>query len=164
MSDRSALDGNLTSQSTTDERDAAGQAIRCPHCHNPIRLGDTRSDEVLCPACGSTFHLYDTRPTSTTSPMQQLGKFQLLERVGVGAFGAVWKARDTELDRIVALKLGHAGRLTSAADQERFQREARAAAQLRHPNIVTVHEVATLNELPALVCDFVQGVPLRDLM
>jgi serine/threonine protein kinase len=169
MSQRSALDGNLTSQSTTDEHDeaspdAARQLIRCPHCHNPIHLAETPSDELLCPACGSSFRLCDTRPTSTTSAMQQLGKFQLLERVGVGAFGAVWKARDTELDRIVALKLSHAGLLASAAERERFQREARAAAQLRHPNIVTVHEVATLNELPALVSDFVQGVPLRDLL
>jgi WD40 repeat protein/tRNA A-37 threonylcarbamoyl transferase component Bud32 len=127
-------------------------------------LSDQCSDEVLCPACGSSFHLYDTRSTSTTSAMQQLGKFQLLQRVGVGAFGAVWKARDTELDRIVALKISHAGLLAMPADRERFQREARAAAQLRHPNIVTVHEVATLNGLPALVSDFVEGVPLRDLL
>jgi tRNA A-37 threonylcarbamoyl transferase component Bud32 len=119
---------------------------------------------VLCPACGSTFQVHDSRPTSTTAEMQQLGKFQLLERVGLGAFGAVWKARDTELDRVVALKIPHAGMFATAADQERFHREARAAAQLRHPNVVTVHEVATLNGLPALVSDFVAGVPLRDLL
>src|SRR5262249_25049277 len=89
--------------------DGRGDRVRCPHCHNPIRLGQSRSDEVLCPACGGAFRLQDTRLTSTTGPMQQLGKFQLLERVGVGAFGAVWKARDTELDRVVALKLSHAG-------------------------------------------------------
>jgi WD40 repeat protein len=156
-------------QSTTDERDGAagdarGGCVRCPHCHNPVRLGKTLSDEVLCPACGSTFRVRDSRPTSTTSEMRLLGKFQLLERIGVGAFGAVWKARDTDLDRIVALKLSHAGLMATPAEQERFRREARAAAQLRHPNIVTVHEVAILDGLPALVSDFVQGVPLRDLL
>jgi serine/threonine protein kinase len=82
----------------------------------------------------------------------------------VGAFGAVWKARDTELDRVVALKVSHAGLLATAAERERFHREARAAAQLRHPNVVTVHEVAALEGLPALVSDFVHGVPLRDLL
>jgi hypothetical protein len=91
MSELSALQPNASPLSTTPERDgmgdgAKGERVRCPHCHNPIQLSDNRSDEVLCPACGSTFHLCDTRPTSTTSAMQQLGKFQLLERVGVGAF------------------------------------------------------------------------------
>jgi serine/threonine-protein kinase len=70
--------------------------------------------------------------------MRPLGKFQLLERVGLGAFGAVWKARDTELDRIVALKIPHSGLLTEDQELERFHREARAAAQLRHPHIGTV--------------------------
>jgi WD40 repeat protein/tRNA A-37 threonylcarbamoyl transferase component Bud32 len=96
--------------------------------------------------------------------MRPLGKFQLLERVGLGAFGAVWRARDTELDRIVALKIPHASLLTSEGDRERFHREARAAAQLRHPGIVTVHEVQTLDGLPAIVSDFIDGVPLRDLL
>src|SRR5262249_16799741 len=114
--------------------------IRCPYCNNPIDLADDRSDEVLCPVCGSNFHIRDTRLSSTTSGMRQLGKFQLLERVGVGGFGAVWKARDTELDRLVALKLPHAGILESDTDRQRFFREARAAAQLRHPNIVNVFE------------------------
>jgi WD40 repeat protein/serine/threonine protein kinase len=138
--------------------------IRCPNCHNPIQLSDDRSEEVLCPGCGSSFRVRDAQQTSTTATMQPLGKFQLLERVGLGAFGAVWKARDTELDRIVALKIPHTGLLTSDVDLERFHREARAAAQLRHPGIVTVHEVQTLEGLPTIVSDFIEGIPLKDLL
>jgi serine/threonine protein kinase len=93
--------------------------------------------------------------------MKPLGKFQLLSRVGIGAFGAVWRARDTELDRIVALKIPHTGVLSSVAELARFHREARAAAQLRHPGIVTVHEVQMLEGLPTIVADFIDGVNLR---
>jgi hypothetical protein len=138
--------------------------IRCPHCHNPIQLIDERPDEVLCPGCGSSFRVREAPQTTTTVPMRPLGKFQLLQRVGVGAFGAVWGARDTELDRVVALKVPHASLLISDSDLERFHREARAAAQLRHPGIVTVHEVQTLEGLPTIVSDFIEGVPLRDLL
>jgi tRNA A-37 threonylcarbamoyl transferase component Bud32 len=140
------------------------QRVRCPHCHNPIQLSDGHSDEVLCPACGHAFQTSEARPTVSATPMRALGKFQLLERVGVGGFGAVWKARDTTLDRIVALKIPHSGLLTAADELERFQREARAAAQLRHPGIVPVHEVLLLEGLPTIVSDFVTGVPLKDLM
>ena len=143
--------------------------IRCPHCQSPIQLVDDRPpEEVLCPSCGSSFHLRDTRMTSTVGHMRQIGKFQLMEQLGLGAFGAVWKARDTVLDKIVALKIPHAGSLQSDADRERFNREARAAANLRHPGIVTVHEVAELEtesgKLPALVTDYVDGVTLRELL
>jgi WD40 repeat protein/serine/threonine protein kinase len=138
--------------------------IHCPHCHSPIVLADGPPDEVLCPACGGTFRLQDNRLTSTTAAARQLGKFQLLGQVGQGAFGTVWRARDTELDRLVALKLPHASLLASPGDLERFYREARAAAQMRHPGIVTVHEVTTLEGSPALVADFIEGVTLRDLL
>jgi hypothetical protein len=138
--------------------------LRCPHCHNPIQLADDHGDEVLCPGCGSSFRVRDARPTSSTDPSRPLGKFQLLERVGVGARGARGKARDTELDRVVALKIPHTGLLTQDEDLQRFQREARAAAQLRHPGIVTVHDVATLEGLPVIVTDFVVGVPLKDVL
>src|SRR5262249_24808530 len=138
--------------------------LRCPHCHNPIQLSDAQSDEVLCPGCGSSFRVREARQTSTAGATRPLGKFPLLERVGLGAFGAVWKARDTELDRVVALKIPHAGLLSSATDLERFHREARAAAQLRHAGIVTVHEVQTLEGLPTIVSDFIEGVPLKDLL
>src|SRR5437773_1201501 len=142
------------------QRRAPARQPRCPPCHNPIQLKDACPDEVLCPACGGSFQVRDARQTTTTATMRPLGKFQLLERVGLGACGAVWKARDTQLDRIVALKIPHSGLLTEKEELERVQREARAAAQLRHPNIVTVHEVVTLNGLPMTVADLVPGVPL----
>jgi tRNA A-37 threonylcarbamoyl transferase component Bud32 len=138
--------------------------LRCPHCANPIRLADRGSDEVLCPGCGGSFRVRDARQTDTARTSRPLGKFLLLERVGLGAFGAVWKARDTELDRIVALKIPHSGLLTEGEERERFHREARAAAQLRHPGIVPVHEVVTLEGLPCIVSDFVHGISLKDLL
>jgi serine/threonine protein kinase len=95
---------------------------------------------------------------------QWLGRFRLLTRVGQGGYGSVWRARDTQLQRDVALKIPHAGLLDSSDYLERIQREARAAAQLRHPGIVRLYEVATLAEMPVLVSDFIEGVPLKDLI
>jgi WD40 repeat protein/tRNA A-37 threonylcarbamoyl transferase component Bud32 len=137
--------------------------IRCPHCQNLMELSTGHPDEVSCPACGSAFRVRDTRPAPVEGP-RRLGRFYLLERVGLGAFGAVWRAQDTELDRVVALKIPHAGLFALPVERERFHREARAAAQLRHPGIVTVREVQTLDGLPAIVADFIDGVSLRDLL
>jgi serine/threonine-protein kinase len=107
---------------STDGVPRASEAtrIRCPHCHNPIRLADDRPDEVLCPGCGGSFLLREARQTTTADSMRPLGKFQLLDRVGLGAFGAVWRAKDTELDRTVALKIPHANLLTSENDRNAF--------------------------------------------
>ncbi len=141
----------------------AARQIRCPHCHNPLQLGDNQSDEVICPGCGSNFQLRDARQT-TSAPSLQLGKFQLLERVGLGSFGAVWRARDTELERVVALKVPHASAQGMPEELQRVYDEARKAAQLRHPGIVTIHEVVTVQGLPVIVSDFIQGVTLSDLL
>jgi tRNA A-37 threonylcarbamoyl transferase component Bud32/thiol-disulfide isomerase/thioredoxin len=141
-----------------------GSTLRCPHCFSPVPLAGARTEEVLCPGCGGTFRIRDARLTDTFITSRPLGRFRMLERVGQGAFGAVWKARDTELDRVVALKIPHSGLLTEGDERERFHREARAAAQLRHPGIVTVHEVAILEGLPVIVCDFVHGVTLKDFL
>jgi hypothetical protein len=81
--------------------------VRCPHCHSPIPLPADRTAEVVCPGCGGSFRLQDAPLTSTTAEVRSLGRFQLLGQVGVGAFGAVWRARDPQLDRLVALKLLH---------------------------------------------------------
>ncbi len=137
--------------------------LRCPSCHHSIQPAG-ESVEVLCPGCGSAFKVRDAQPPRTDPASRRLGKFQLLEPVGQGAFGVVWKACDTELDRTVALKIPHTGVLTGGEQLERFRREARSAAQLRHPNVVTVHEVLELEGLPAIVSNFVEGVSLKDLI
>ena len=94
----------------------------------------------------------------------QLGRFTLLERVGAGACGAVWRAYDTALGRTVALKLPHPAVVATPDALERFRREARVAARLRHPGVVTVHEVADVDGLPVLVEEFVAGESLRDFL
>jgi serine/threonine protein kinase len=95
------------------------------------------------------------------SVQQQLGKFQLLEEIGSGSFGQVFRAHDTELDRIVAIKVPRAGSLACQADVDRFLREARSAAQLKHPGIVAVYETGQADDGTCyLVEEFVQGVTL----
>src|SRR5579863_2423880 len=89
-----------------------------------------------------------------------LGKFRLVDAVGHGAFGTVYRAIDTDLGRLVAIKLPKEGVLGSEKEQERFIREARSAASLRHPHIVPVYEVGGTRERPFIVSAFVSGQPL----
>ena len=76
-----------------------------------------------------------------TTPSQTLGKYRILEELGRGGFATVYRAEDTTLGREVALKILHPQLLTDPGWVERFHREARAIAQLRHPHIVTIYEI-----------------------
>jgi hypothetical protein len=140
--------------------------ISCPHCLNPIEdSGDTAAAEIRCPACGRAIQLAcrSTLPWDSQHGGGKIGRFQVLESVGSGAFGTVFKARDPELDRVVAIKVSHAG-VGSHGSLDRLLREARSAAQLRHPGIVPVYEVGQADGAPYLVSDFVEGVTLADLL
>ena len=140
--------------------------ILCPHCHNPIELVKiTPREEIACPSCGSGFHLETGATTgSEGSAGWKVGKFDLIETVGHGGFGTVYKARDPELDRVVAIKVPRAGNLAGPQELDRFLREARSVAQLRHPAIVSIYEVGQQDGVPYLVSDFVRGVTLADLL
>ncbi|MEX0678090.1 MAG: serine/threonine-protein kinase [Pirellulales bacterium] len=139
--------------------------MNCPHCHSPLEVDDQQAEEIVCRSCGSSFRLaQDQTYTWKPEKLPRLGKFELLKAVGRGAFGTVYRARDTELDRIVAVKLPRSGSLTSAEDEDRFIREARSVAQLRHPNIVSIFETGRSEEVPFIVGEFVDGVTLGDLL
>jgi len=144
-------------------RTPAGLQIRCPHCRESFVLEhDDSYVEVVCPACGDRFRLVSPgQDTPQASVLKSVGQFDLVERLGVGGYGAVWKGRDRRLDRTVAIKIPRQTAF-DAQQQEKFFREARAAAQLKHPNIVSVHEVGRDGELLFIVSDYVRGVTLGD--
>jgi WD40 repeat protein/tRNA A-37 threonylcarbamoyl transferase component Bud32 len=135
----------------------------CPQCQTPFELPEQGCGALVCASCGSSLRHEQEQTRTIVHECRKLGRFTLIDQVGAGAFGAVWRAEDAELGRSVAVKIPHVGRVTSRKDTERFQREGRSSAQLRHPGIVSVHEVGTFDGLPYLVADFIDGVTLADL-
>jgi serine/threonine protein kinase len=105
--------------------------VRCPQCHTPVELpSDGQLSDIACPSCGSSLSLLGTAETAPyETGTKTIGHFDLVEQIGLGTFGFVWKAQDTELDRTVALKIPRKGQL-DPEETEQFLREARAAAQL----------------------------------
>src|ERR1017187_9841096 len=85
------------------------------------------------------------------SPGDKLGPYEIVAPIGKGGMGEVYKARDTRLGRIVALKV------SDAQFSERFEREAKAIAALNHPNVCTLHDVGP----NYLVMEYIEGTPLK---
>ena len=99
--------------------------------------------------------------TSAGEGGRRLGRFELVAQLGSGSFGYVFQARDTELGRMVAIKIPRAGSLASEEDRARFLREARSTAQLKHPGIVALHEAGEADDGTFyLVEEFIQGTTL----
>ena len=98
--------------------------------------------------------------TAPLQPAQTIEEFELLEQVGVGAFGTVWRAWDSKLRRIVAIKLP-SERLSRPGQVEVFLREARAAARLHHDSIVRVFRYGESDGSGYIASEFVQGVTLK---
>jgi tetratricopeptide (TPR) repeat protein/TolB-like protein len=96
-----------------------------------------------------------------TSEGRQVSHYELLERVGAGGMGAVYRARDLRLNRIVALKFLHPGLLDSEAAKQRFLQEARAVSQLNHPNIAIIHAIEEHEDDVFLVFEYLAGGTLR---
>jgi serine/threonine protein kinase/tetratricopeptide (TPR) repeat protein len=91
---------------------------------------------------------------------QTLGHYLIVEEIGAGGMGVVYRAHDEQLDRDVALKVLPAGLLADEGARKRFRNEALALAKLNHPNIETVHEFGSERDLDFLVMELIHGVPL----
>jgi serine/threonine protein kinase len=99
-------------------------------------------------------------PADPSFGRSRLGKYELLEVVGRGAFSVVYRARDIELERIVAIKVPRSDSLASPEEADRFLREARSVALLQHPRIVSLHDFGQTDDSCYLVYEFVPGQTL----
>lgn len=99
----------------------------------------------------------------TNTPTCQIGGYELLEIVDRGGMGVVYKARQTKLQRIVAIKMIQQGKFCSAEVRRRFQNEAETVSRLKHPNLVAIHEVGDHNGVPWFSMEFIDGRTLSDL-
>ena len=91
---------------------------------------------------------------------QTLGHYRVIEQIGAGGMGVVYRAHDEQLDRDVAIKLLPPGMLADELTRKRFRKEATTLAKLSHPNIATVHEFGSQNETDYLVTEYIAGISL----
>jgi serine/threonine-protein kinase len=129
---------------------------------------ENRDSAKFCDACGAALDRTVTR-TGIDPELDAVRKafhdrFAVESLLGRGGMGNVYKARERALDRYVALKIVPEHRWQDAQFIERFRREARIAARLRHPRIVSVHEVGTMDSYPYFSMDYIEGSTLRSVV
>jgi eukaryotic-like serine/threonine-protein kinase len=95
---------------------------------------------------------------------RSIGRYQILEKIGAGGMGLVFRARDTHLGRTVALKVLPQGLTADRDIRARFVREAKAASALNHPNIITIYDIGEADNIEFIAMEFVQGQTLRDIL
>ncbi len=115
----------------------------------------TACGTIVAPSGPATEHGQAPRP-----PFPRVGRYEIGELLGMGGFGSVWHSHDPDLGREVAIKLPRGGSLGSPDQEERFLREARSAAQLRHPGIVAVHDTGRHQGTVYIVSELVHGQSL----
>src|SRR6266853_3499879 len=150
---------------------ATSEPKQCPKCGGPI---PAEAPQGLCPKC---LLLQASIPTeagkgaaSKSDPPTHaelaaaFPQLEILELIGQGGMGFVFKARQPKIERFVALKILPKSLAADAAFAERFTREGRLLARLNHPNIVTIHDFGQANGFSYLPMEFVDGVNLRQAM
>ncbi len=142
--------------------------MQCPKCHS-----ENNDASRFCGSCAAPLHLAGADAPSLTktleTPIQVIktgtvvaGKYRVVEEIGHGGMGIVYKAEDVTLKRFVALKFLPPHLADSPELKERFLVEAQAAAALNHPNICVIHEVGESEDRPYIAMEFVDGETLRD--
>ncbi len=153
-----------------DTESGRNMTRQCPQCGAPL---SANALEGLCAACllrqgasaetATHTEAIPFQPPDVAEVVRLFPQLEILAFIGKGGMGAVYKARQPALDRLVALKLLPPQVAGGPGFAERFAREARALAKLNHPNIVAVYESGQVNGLPFFLMEFVDGLNLREL-
>lgn len=139
--------------------------LRCPSCQSALEVvADENTVDLSCPTCGEHIEhslLGDETVSLGTPQGERIAQFEFVQFLGEGAFGCVWKALDTELDRYVAIKIPRNTYFNEHTVQQ-FAREARAASQVNHPHIVSIYEIGRESNRLYIASEFIDGVSLKD--
>ncbi|MGE3804580.1 MAG: protein kinase [Gemmataceae bacterium] len=135
-------------------------STRCPHCQKMVE----RPENGACPRCGAAW-LDQTAPgppqTNDDIP-ERVGRYQLTSRIGTGGFALVYRGRDTDLGRVVAIKILQPKFISSPESLRSFLEEARILASLEYPGIVPIYDIGTSSDgLHYLVTKLIEGSDLR---
>ena len=112
----------------------------------------------------AAFPVLAGQPMSQSFCVKALGEYQLLEELGRGGMGRVYKALHTKLDRVVAVKVLPRGRVGDQQAINRFEREMKAVGRLAHPNIVQAYDAREIDGTPVLIMEFVDGLDLAEIV
>jgi len=151
--------------------------LNCPECRGSIDVPPDIVETVtyVCRQCETLIRVEPQPPKSEQilnpaivnvsvagQKQRHFGRFRILREVGQGGFGTVYKAINTDLDQVVALKIPRSGSFVSDDEKRLFLREAKKAASLDHPAIVPIHDTGEVDGIPYIVAKFVEGTTLAN--
>jgi eukaryotic-like serine/threonine-protein kinase len=165
-----ALEANESGRGAVIEESCAGDAELRREVESLLAHHSDSASFIEQPAFAGQVTTSSVRPITTAAPRRPdlkdvtVGHYRILEEIGSGGMGQVFRALDTRLHRTVAIKVLPSAHVADPDRKRRFLQEARVASKLNHPNIVTLHDMATDGGLDYLVMEYVEGKTLKELI